>query len=192
MKKFNIEHIHADVKNFNGFLYFTVDNKLMRVEVGTPMFNDYNEWRIYEMSISEEDYEPRLDKELSPFEIADIEITENELEYLKLFFTSGKDQSFEERFYDEIFPNSDVEIPCLFANPFSAIIYEGNILKYGIYDFEKVKTEDVIDFKNTDFKEITKEDWINKESITEKNGFYNILILMMEGYVNSYLKSIKN
>ena len=44
-----IKHTHADVGMFNGFLYFIVDNRLFRVSVGTPHFNDYGEWRLIEI-----------------------------------------------------------------------------------------------------------------------------------------------
>jgi hypothetical protein len=79
-----IKHIHANVGVFNGTLFFVVDGRLLNVRVGTPNYNDYNEWRLSEFTLSTEPYNPEDNTvELTPYNIEDIEIDESGLRMLE-------------------------------------------------------------------------------------------------------------
>jgi hypothetical protein len=187
MIKYKIEHIHADVSTFNGTLYFVVDNKLMLVSVGTPNFNDYGEWRISEITIAKNDYKPEDNDvaQLSPYDISSIEITEKELEYLKLFFYDEKAfDSIDEhiiKMENYLKDNEGSECPCLYQSSFCSGFFDGESeLQHSIEEYEN--EERVNDYY------VKTSDWKNKSSIVEKNGIFNILIPIMSGYVHSYLK----
>jgi hypothetical protein len=88
MKSYTIKHIHASITYFNGFVYFVVDGRLLRVGISTPSYNDYGEWRLDEFRLSNGEYNPFENSiELTPYNIIDIDIDEMGLELL----TDGSD-----------------------------------------------------------------------------------------------------
>lgn len=197
MTKHTIKHIHAQVGTFNGFLYFTVNNKLMVLTVGTPMFNDYKEWRISDITISEKDYVPEGNTvEFKPFNIVDIVINDEELNYLNKFFLNTKLEEHELEKYDleinqYIVDNPNFEIPFLCNEPFCAIKYTDG-LKHIIHDYQPINNDNPFKtFHSVGYKEVLTNEWIQKENIMVKDGIYNLLIPIMEGYVKSYLSQRK-
>lgn len=185
MNQFTIKHIHAEVGNFNGFLYFTIDNKLMTVEVGTPMFNDFNEWRISGISIADQDYDPSQNTvELVPFDIADIYINAEELTYLKTFFSE-----VEANIDEYLNHNPNAFEPFLNYDSFAAILYKEG-LKHTINDYKTVVVEDYKELQSIGYKEVLETEWVKKDNLMVKDGIYNLLIPIMEGYVKSYLSRL--
>lgn len=93
MKKYTIKHTHAQVGHFNGSLYFIVDNRLLRVGVHTPNFNDFGEWRLDGFVLSDVPYDPSTNTvSLTPYSnFKDIKINETDLKFLDLFSKTHKD-----------------------------------------------------------------------------------------------------
>lgn len=181
-----LQHIHANVGLFNGILYFTLDNKLLTMEVITPHFNDYGEWRIKEIFISDDDYNPEENTvELVPFAIQDIQLNDKELSFVKNCFTKDYDRC--DKYLEN---NKDI------SSPFD---YTGDVLlASGFYSGNDNLTHfihkpDGFDSRNIPMtlldKEVFAKDWNNKEDITAYQGLYNLLIPIMEGFVKSYMKS---
>ena len=92
MKQFEVKHIHASVSYFNGRLYFVIDNRLFWVDVGTPNFNDYGEWRLSEFKLSHLPYDPSTNAvELTPYDIESFFITEEDLQFLDMISNINTD-----------------------------------------------------------------------------------------------------
>lgn len=166
-----ITHIHARVGTFNGSLYFVIDGRLLRIEVGTPMFNDYNEWRISDWNMSKAPYNPEEnDEELTPYkDFPEIEITEKELRMLdtltSISFGKITDDSEVEAFNTE-FP--DVSDIC-------GIMYKGR-KRMTIHDWENDKT-------------IKMSDWDKKK---DKTSFEKVFFPILENFRIGYLERIKS
>jgi hypothetical protein len=141
-----ITHIHARVGAFNGFLFFVVDGRLLRVDVGTPMFNDYNEWRISDWNMSKAPYNPDEDDvELTPYKnFPEIEITDKELRMLdtSTSISLGKitDDSEVEAFNAE-FPDVDSISGVMYKYQRRMVIYSSEKeIKMTDWDKKKDKT----------------------------------------------------
>lgn len=181
-----LKHIHADVGVFNGFLYFTLDNKLLKMDVATPHFNDFGEWRINEITISSDDYKPEgNDVSLTPFDISDIKLSDKELTFFKNCFSN--DYELYEKYLKN---NKDINSPFNYAgSPMlaSGFLEGANELTHFI---NKSDGLDSSGFPMTLLdKEVLAKDWVNKEDITVYQGIYNLLIPIMEGFVKSYKKT---
>jgi hypothetical protein len=164
-----IKHIHSNVGVYNGSLCFAVDDRLLFVEVGTPHFNDFNEWRISEFRLSSDKYIPEEnDVVLTPYEDFDsIFINEKDLEYLttssKIFNYKYEATDEETKAFEEEFGEFDEEL--------AGVLYK---------DFDDLHIYN----KETD-SEIYYLDWANDENenktIHEKI-FYPIINNYMKGY----------
>lgn len=118
-----IKHIHANVGLFNGSLYFLVDNRLLQVSVGTPHFNDYNEWRISEINFSLFPYNPKDNEvELTPFKIKDIEINDEDLKMLNFIAKWGENH---DKFEKGEFKKLKKQFPDVVDN-LAGCIYKGD------------------------------------------------------------------
>lgn len=200
MSKHLIESIHAEIGNFNGFLYFKVDNRLLTLSVSTPNFNDYSEWRISDFSYASEEYNPDGNTvELKPIDnFEPIQLSNKELEFLNLF--SEKDHStFDKNINDFISNHEDAINPYLYLDStlLSSYIDLDSKLAHQIYKSNTSKELPSIPEYTTIQEAIpdytTKhENWTNKKDITVEQGFYNILIPIMESYVNHYRQENEN
>lgn len=83
-----ITHTHSNIGVFNGWVYFLIGDRLASIEVCTPNFNDYNEWRLRDLRISSEAYVTE-DVELTPYKIPDYDIDEDEFNFLLKHFEAG-------------------------------------------------------------------------------------------------------
>ena len=125
-----IVHIHSNIGVFNGSVYFLIGDRLASIEVCTPNFNDYNEWRLRNFRISPEPYITE-DIKLTPYKIPDYEIDEDEMEFLLKYFSVD---SYDE---DNLSPDDpllqylddDIMISVNFEDGFKA-----NINEYGSYN----------------------------------------------------------
>lgn len=168
-----IKHIHQSIGMFNGTLYFTLNNKLLTIDVITPSFNDFYEWRLQEMSISEEDYKPSENTiELTPFKMKDIIISDAEAEFISLSYTD-----------EGAIINLDHPFRYLGENLLVSVKKNGE-LKHQINKSDGLDStgcpQSVLDV------EVTYSDWQAYPDIMCKQGMYNILIQIMEGLVAEY------
>jgi len=162
-----IKHIHANVGIFNGSLYFTVDNRLLRVGVSTPNYNDYNEWRLDEWCLSKDPYNPDGNQiELSPYKFIDIEINNIDLKMLE-YSSSLSDLNNEYEIDSELIKSySDIDLYL------SGIKYSNNN-RMSIY----------IESKN---------DYINLDSFDEskETPFQKVFFKILEGFRNGFKQKI--
>lgn len=160
-----IKHIHASVGAFNGSLYFLVDNRLLRVGVGTPLFNDYNEWRLDEFTISSEPYNPEGNAvELQPFEFSDIEIDDSDLRMIE-FGSKLSDVNYD--FDEEEYKNLREEFPDV--DPYiSGIMY---------------KTRKRMTISGEDFEGINLTKWHQGRKTSFQKVFFPILEQFRIGYL---------
>lgn len=86
-----ITPLHSGIGVFNGTLYFLLNERLLTIEVGTPNFNDYNEFRFRELMLSPEKYKPEENTiEIEPFDFKPFTIDQKELEYLERWFSNNE------------------------------------------------------------------------------------------------------
>lgn len=92
MKKYILKNIHNGVNKLNGSLWFVVDNSLLKVNIITPEFNDYFEWRIDHFTYSPLPYNPDGDTlNFTPLDMEDIILDSEDLIFLKLVGTQFND-----------------------------------------------------------------------------------------------------
>lgn len=170
-----IKHIHADCNFFNGRLYFLVENRIMYVEVGTPNFNDYGEWRISGISYSKHQYNPGDNEvELIPYEnIKPISINETDFEFLNYISKMG--------FNEEGLSDEESKV---FVEKFGEYNDE---LAGGMIEGEETFTI----FKEDPRTEVKYDEWL-KVSDDEKTSFEKIIYPILVGFKEGYLKTLKD
>lgn len=161
-----LKKIHENLGAFNGSVFYEVNGLLMSLHIGTPNFNDYGEWNIYEISINH--YKPEENTiELKPGKEFQIEITDKEFETLISYFGNSVE------FITEINGSYDNDL----LYPFS----DKAVLTYGISE----EKEEVVYNAKTDLF-----DNVNIYLNSEENDFpiYKILIPIMREIKNFYNK----
>ncbi len=158
--------LHENLGTFNGSVYYEMNGLLVSISMGTPNFNDYGEWNIYEISINH--YKPEENSiELRPGKAFSMEITEDEFKSLISYFGNSVE------FITEINGSYDNDL----LYPFS----DRAVLTYGITEekIEVVYNNKTDSFDNVDM-------YLNGE----KNDFpiYKILIPIMREIKNFYNK----
>lgn len=189
MSKNLIESVHSEVGHFNGSLYFKLNNRLLVLNVGTPSFNDYSEWRIGDMSYALKDYDPSGDEvELKPLtDFTPIQLSDKEVDFLDTFATTEQSeedfylrcQDFKSKHNDAVSPWDYAGEPLLasyFLKGESKMTHQ--IFKNTGFDNDGIPSWD-LDFN------VNSSNWVNKKDISVNQGIYNILIPIMEAYVAS-------
>lgn len=193
MRNLKLIPIHYDYLNaFSNQLYIELDKKLMVVDVGTPAYNDYNEYRLHNIFISLEDYDENDNEDnikvVKPVDFPEISITETELEYLLLKFQKQDDKSYDLNYEKFKLTHNCTDIDLATDEPLLSAVYylENENSKKSNIHFQTMKAVNNDNFKEPDyfdFKEdkcIQKNEWINKESLLKEQGIYNILIPIIE------------
>lgn len=166
-----IKHIHSNVGGYNGGIYFLVDGRLLYVSVGTPHFNDYNEWRISEFRLASEKYVAEDNEvELTPYEgFESVFINENDLEYLttssKIFNINYDATDEEAESFVKKFGEFDEELAGVLYKDFDDL---------HIYDKELDKEVYYLDWENSSDED--------KDKNTYNKIFYPIINSYMKGY----------
>lgn len=173
MKTFEVLHLHADDNNYSGWLYFLVDDRLLKIKYSTPMSNDYGEWRVTDIELSTKKYDPSgNDVQLSPLDIKPFELSDYELEFLDVFFSlHASDEKIDYLFRDfkNRFPES--------VNPYET--YEHTLLTSGFLPGHNDLAHRIHSTEDEyNWQKMTDYDF--SVDITVHNGLHNILIPIME------------
>lgn len=88
MSKNLIESLHSEVDENEGVLYFTINNRLLILKLEAPELNDSGQWRVADVSLSPEDYDPEENEvELSPLStFVPVEISDKDFEFIETYF----------------------------------------------------------------------------------------------------------
>lgn len=181
MKQYNIKCIHAGIGFFNGFIYFLLDNKLLSMEVCTPNFNDYNEFRISDFRLSNEDYKPEDNEiELTPYDINEFAVDEDEVNFIKKWFTKNYEEMEsipKESPFNYLDPYDNLLVSVNYDTGYRHLINEtGSYIEdLGCYDPDKQKWL------------LTSE--IANKKLYEDKGMYRLLTHISDGIFNNYYKA---
>lgn len=204
MNTHKMKLIHHSASCYQIEATFLLNNRLLTLEIGTPNFNDYNEWRLSEIIFSSEDYKPEENEiELTPIEnFPEFELTDDEVKWLNFFFQdevfdvlykTGKEKDdFDKK--TELFLKQNPN----FVDPFEYLGYEHPLisvyyehrqdeLTHYIRDETGVRStgepmHDVVD-------EIPSSEWENKDNITVHHGLYNLMIPIIEAISKNYYEN---
>lgn len=153
MKKYILKNIHSSVGSLNGSLYFTLNERLLRIDIGTPNFNDYNEWRLEGINYSPLLYNEKENSgKLKPLGMKNISLNCDDLIFLEILselinsdrFVMSDDELF---LFNEINKyNVDLTGEMYKGNRF--LFNEGNT--YGLIDYATWKTKE----EKTSFEKI--------------------------------------
>jgi len=176
---YKLVHKHAEVGHYNGWLYFEVNERLVRVGVGTPNFNDYNEWRLSEFAISEDKHDPKDDnikpENFKPLNIPDIEIDDNGIRMIEL---SYKYTNVNSSLTDDELLELKTKYPDCNAY-LAGVMYEEDFIftEDNMYNKnnEKSYEDRQVEFKKWDIKP-------NNEKTTFEKVFYPMLKAFAENY----------
>lgn len=174
-----ITSLHASIGTFNGTIYFLVDGRLLTMEVCTPNFNDYNEFRISDIRLAKKEYEPEGNTVyLTPYDIKPFEIDEKELAFLDKWFTSSE-IDFENEADNESSPFHylDPNLPLTSCNFDTG--YRHAVFHKGDWQEEL----DCFKVRNDTWKLTTE---IPKAKLYEDGGMYSLLAHISEGIFNNY------
>lgn len=166
-----LKNIHVALGRYSGNIYFQVENFLLSIQVGTPLFNNYGEWNILDLAIN--DYNPE-NNHVKPEPIADfpkIEITEEDLKYICSVIPVNQDflmkhgdaalsQKAKDYYEDERFLNMGLE-----AGGKKVVIIKNKFIP--VEDIQKLQFED-------------------------KYYLYKFFSKIMEGVIDFYLKRMKD
>lgn len=139
-----IKHLHKTNSNLNPRLYFVLNNRLFAVDIITPKFNDYGEYRLSFEYYSELPYvsDPTFTNIPIP-NFPDISITDEESELLVLMNASINNNlsSNGKKVLYKKYPDHKYEI-CggVLESGESIIINDNNTEKINVYDtvFKKI------------------------------------------------------
>ena len=187
MKKYKITHIHTNVNLFNGSMYFLLDNRILNISCCTPYFNDYSEYRIDGLILSKGDYDPSGNEvELKPYKgFTDIEITEEEYNFIKKYFEYSDDhfESLEVVSDDELSPYRYLGEPQLtsmfYENDPKTLVHVINKYSPSNEDYYEPEMDYITDKENP---------FIVKDSLLSYQGMYNLLIPFMELFTTNWNK----
>jgi len=194
MSKNLIESVHLAVGTFGGTLYFKLNGRLLVIDVSTPNFNDYSEWRIKDFLYAEGSYNPDdNDCVVAPIKnFKPISISNKEVEFLEAYATIGKIEKKETELRCNNFKlkyNDSIEPFYYTGEPYLASYFLEGEKELTHQIFKNTGLEDDFPTSELDYTIKTAE-WVNKKDISVNQGIYNILIPIMDAYVQHVL-SIK-
>lgn len=171
-----VKHMHENVGVFNGSLYFLIKEHLFRVDVGTPHYNDYNEWRLSDFTISQDPYDASGNEvELVPYEkFEPIFISEDDFNFL-LTASKAMNGDLSEEEHEEL--NKKDSYFAEYGEELSGVRYK---------DFD-----DLHFYNQETDSEIYYLDWVNKDENDKtpfEKIFYPIINGFMKGYCNKHYK----
>lgn len=176
-----ITSVHANVGVFNGAVYLLVDDRLLSMTVCTPNFNDYNEFRLDNIRLAQENYQPEGNTvELAPYDIEPFEIDEKELAFLDKWFASEEVEFENEEDY--------VDSPFNYLDPNQPMVSCNFDTGYRHAVFLKEDWQEELDcFKTRDdtWKLINE---IPKAKLYEDGGMYCLLAHISEAIFKNYYK----
>lgn len=195
-----LKHIHINKNSQN--LYFEILDQIICINYSTPYSNDYCEWRFYSLSIEKktEDIDYTA---LTPLKIRDLQISDNELEFIKIFSCEESD-GFHYITYENNKKNEDKVLPKIESiqeyminnpeviNPLSYLDYtiltsvwyeDDPEITHHIYKYGKEKDNlpcNVLD------QSLFLSKYEYKKNIMEYQGLYNLLIPIMNDFILDY------
>lgn len=182
-KYYSITSAHADIGAFNGYIYFIVNNKILSVEVCTPNFNDYNEFRLINLRVSGREYEPEENSTTPiPYIISDLVIDKEELEYLLKWFTTDwgdkeidMDNLPKDSPFNYLDPYDNLLVSVNYDTGYRHLINEPNSYQIELDSFDNNKSEWLTTAELEDVK------------LYEPKGMYKLLAHISDGiYINFY------
>ncbi|AUR85817.1 hypothetical protein NVP1081O_082 [Vibrio phage 1.081.O._10N.286.52.C2] len=174
-----IESVHADVGVFNGQVAFQVDGRLLLIEVCTPTFNDYNEWRLTNLRIASGKYDPsQNDVELTPYDIPEYIIDQDELDFLDKWFPT------------KMVALSDLESQ---SSPHHYLGYEQLVSVNYDEGFKHLVNRPELWREELDSFDTDENSWVlakdfQRRKLHEPQGMYSLLIFMAEHIRANYYK----
>lgn len=202
MTSHKLETIHLDDSFYNCRAFFLLDGRLLQFNIGTPNFNDYDEWRLDSIVYADEPYEPEAnDVNLKPISnFPDIFLSDEEVEWLGHFFSPLSDKGFDTDKEADAFDEKSNELCDRIngaVNPFDYMGYERPLtsvyftgetdnLTHYIFDETDVDKNDEPVFGIV--FEVQTQQWEPKENITVHHGLYNMTIPAMEAIRTEYYK----
>lgn len=172
-----IKHIHAHVSIFNGYLYFIVKDRLFKVGLSTPNFNDYGEWRLDSFYLSTEPYNPETNTvELKPYpKFKTVSINEEDFLYMEAISKIHNDDDLTDVERAQIIEKHGEVIDC--SN------YRGGIIEgESKHGFTMIVWND----EKKDNLYIRMKDWRKLEDEL-KHPFEKIFFPIMESFRKGYL-----
>lgn len=206
MKTYPVKHIHLGDNGFSGIIGFVVDNRLFNFNFISPSFNDYAEIRITSAAISLEAYQPETNEvELTPSKsIPDFEITQKELDFLELYFSSDYVNNYKYLTHEKsgsVYDERNIDQDKL--NDFIAKYGEKPVFPFDYLAPDEFCVATFLDMTSKEQKlsdlltlfvpikrnkcdyfdsnKIKLSDWSNKNDITERLGMFNFFVPVLNG-----------
>lgn len=198
-----IKHIHVTENLYQPSFYFVLNNRLLRFDICTPAFNDYNEWRIKEITFSKDNYKPdENEMELKPLtNISEITLTDKEFEFFELVFCDNGTNYSTEMKKLHAKDNNVCEPYSYLYNGCSLFNFGFNQDKEPCFYLSEFKTssssieafDDDFDIEDSfiDGAWMEEKNWQYKENITVPFGLYNLFIPLMKEIALNYEKRME-
>lgn len=191
MKTFDITPLHMHGGLYNGNLFFLVDGRLMKIGFGTPAFNDYNAWKLNELTIQTKPFEEDT-TDFTPLDIAPFTVTEQELAMMDLLFsdielkTDEECNEFERQVHELEASIDGCVHPYRYLD--DPLLISIDSAKEGLFHI----LHKPVNLTGSDWEgeeddlRIFKGQWENKDTLLHSQGFYNFLIPVIESLAEHY------
>lgn len=197
MKTYQITPLHINAGAYNGQIFFLLDNRLLTVNFGTPLYNDYNQWRLKDIILADQPY--KMEDGLTPFEFEPISITQDELDMLKLIFSPITNETDEEisEWENQVLSfemrNPDYHNPLRYIAEYEEVLTSvelaDNKLVHILFDAVHSKKDDVNqEWESEEGEHLEHEKWTPKGNLAYYHGLYDLLIPIVKTLMEHYKK----